>query len=82
MKLSGELRFATVMAALKQAGDGTSETLDLSDVSRADSAGIALLLELQRRAHASGRSLRITGANEQLHGLIRFFGLEKILVLS
>ncbi|MGH8505369.1 MAG: STAS domain-containing protein [Stenotrophobium sp.] len=82
MKLSGELRFATVTAALKQAGDAVDEVLDLSAVSRADSAGIALLLELQRRAQARGLALRIGGANQQLRGLVRFFGLEKILELS
>ncbi|HWU69316.1 MAG TPA: STAS domain-containing protein [Stenotrophobium sp.] len=82
MKLNGELRFATVPAALKQAETGVGEVLDLSAVSRADSAGIALLLELQRRAQAQGRTLRIDGASQQLRGLVRFFGLENILQLS
>ena len=82
MTLSGELRFATVMKALQQAGNETGDALDLSAVPRADSAGIALLLELHRRARARGRTLRISGANEQVSGLVRFFGLGHILDLS
>ncbi|MGH8460843.1 MAG: STAS domain-containing protein [Stenotrophobium sp.] len=80
MVLSGELRFATVAAALAQAGG--ADTLDLTSVTRADSAGIALLLELRRRASKRGHALRISGANSQVRGLIRFFGLENILELS
>lgn len=56
--------------------------LDLSKVTRADSAGISLLLELSRRAQKRGVQLRITGANEQIRSLLRFFGLDEILTLA
>ena len=53
--------------------------LDLSGVSNADSAGLALLLELSRRSKAKGLHLSIRGANEQIMQLARFFGLDQIL---
>lgn len=56
--------------------------LDLSSVTRADSAGVAFLLELNRRAQARGIQLRITGANEQIRSLLKFFGLNEILTLA
>lgn len=80
-RLSGELTLATVNAGLRAVKlDGT--TLDLAQVTRADSAGIALLLELTRRAKATGNTLKIENANEQIRGLIRFFGVDSVLNLQ
>ncbi|MDX1460247.1 MAG: STAS domain-containing protein [Xanthomonadales bacterium] len=42
------------------------DTIDLSEVSNVDSAGLALLLEWQARANARDRRLRITGAPDDL----------------
>lgn len=53
--------------------------LDLGGVRRADSAGLALLLELSRRAKERGQTLILQGANPQVTGLAAFFGLEGIL---
>lgn len=84
--LSGELSFATAEAALEQAlsafagGAGPVE-FDLSGVTRTDSAGLALLLELARRARAAGREIRYTGAPEQVAHLARFFGVAALLGL-
>lgn len=76
----GELNFDTVTGWLERADALVSAgQVDLSGVSRADSAGLALLLELKRRSQAAGRALRIVGANAQVLGLARFFGLEQIL---
>jgi phospholipid transport system transporter-binding protein len=77
------LSFSTVPALLSQA-DGllAAGVLDLSGVTRADSAGISFLLELNRRAQARGVPLRITGANEQIRSLLKFFGLDGILTLA
>jgi phospholipid transport system transporter-binding protein len=75
--LEGELSFAQVPQQLRQAESLVAGgSLDLSRVSRADSAGLALLLELTRRRRGS---LTIRGANEQVLQLARFFGLDKIL---
>jgi phospholipid transport system transporter-binding protein len=76
--LEGELSFAQVPQQLRRAEALIAGgSLDLSRVSRADSAGLALLLELSRRS--GSRPLVIRGANEQVLQLSRFFGLDKIL---
>jgi len=78
--LQGELNFARVPQLLAQAHAlGIGGVLDLSGVSNADSAGLALLLELSRRSKAKGLHLSIRGANEQIVQLARFFGLDQIL---
>jgi phospholipid transport system transporter-binding protein len=78
--LQGELNFARVPQLLEQTQAlGVGGVLDLSGVSNADSAGLALLLELSRRSKAKGLHLSIRGANEQIMQLARFFGLDQIL---
>lgn len=78
--LDGELNFATVPAWLPRLDTlAAAGRVDLSRVSRVDSAGLALLLELRRRCQARGVELHIVGAGEQVLTLARFFGLEKIL---
>jgi len=80
--LIGALSFSTVPQLLSQAEQlSAAGTLDLSSVTRADSAGISFLLELNRRAQANGIQLRIAGANEQVRSLLKFFGLDGILAL-
>lgn len=78
--LQGKLDFTRVPQLLAQAEAlGADGILDLSGVSNADSAGLALLLEVSRRSKARGKQLSIRGANGQIVQLARFFGLEKIL---
>lgn len=78
--LEGDLSFAHVPALLARADAlAAGDALDLSRVERADSAGLALLLEIARRARARGIELRLRGANPQVFGLARFFGLDKVL---
>lgn len=74
---SGDLSFATVGAAL--AAHGGATVLDLAAVSRVDSAGLSLLLELTRRAKARGAGLEIRNASEQVRGLASFFGVDSLL---
>jgi phospholipid transport system transporter-binding protein len=81
--IQGELSFRTAPALLDRAGELTAESaLDLSGVSKADSAGVALLLELTRRAKKQGRPLALGGVPSQLRELIRFFDLESALQLK
>jgi len=83
MALPSTLEFSTVGAVLAQADRLIAGgTLDLSGVTKADSAGTALLLELSRRAQAQGVQLRIQGANPQIRSLIEFFALTEILTLA
>jgi phospholipid transport system transporter-binding protein len=85
--ISGELSFASVAAALEAArealasGQGPFE-VDLGGVTRADSAALALLLELSREARAAGRELKCLGAPEQLRRLAGFFGVTEVLALQ
>jgi anti-anti-sigma factor len=87
MTLSGELTFASASRVLSgardevAAGSGPVE-LDLSAVTRVDSAGLALLLELAREAREASRELHCTRAPEQLRKLAEFFGLTALLSLS
>ncbi len=78
--LEGELTFARIPALLRQTDDFVmSAHLDLGRVSRADSAGLAFLLELTRRARARGLDLSLCNAPVQIKELAHFFGLDPIL---
>ena len=84
LPLTGELTFATVPQALDSAGAKLAEgsdaiTVDLSAVTRADSAGVALLLELTRLALERKRELSFKGAPEQVRQLAGFFGLAEVI---
>ena len=87
LPLTGELSFAKARAALEAArpaiaeGSGAVE-VDLSGVTRSDSAGLAVLLELARAARARGRDIRFTHAPAQLQRLAEFFGVAALLALS
>lgn len=81
--LQGPLRFATVPQWFRQADTlSASETLDLAEVTYCDSAGLALLIELQRRARAQQRQLRYINAPQQLRDFAGFFGLQPVLGLD
>lgn len=83
MRIDGELTLKTVPARLADA-DAWSRAgrLDLSGVSHADSAGLALLLELSRRAMAAGTPLTLHSLSPQLASLVAFFELESVLNLE
>lgn len=68
--LQGELTFDTV-AKLWQDSDallahGTSLVIDLQGVARADSAGLALLVGLLRKAQQNGKSLKFANIPAKL----------------
>ena len=74
------LDFDNAEALLRQADSIVSAgELDLQSVRRVDSAGISLLLELQRRAQRAGTSLRLRGASPELKNLGAFFGVDSLL---
>jgi phospholipid transport system transporter-binding protein len=85
--LAGELSFATAPQALQRTthlfkratGD---QVFDLARVERADSAGVALLLEWQRRADQQGVKLRYVNLPEQLQAIMRVAGVDKMLAFS
>jgi len=81
--VAGALTFETVPALYQNsaiwfvgAGD---LTIDLAQVERTDSAGLALLIEWLRRAQAANRKLRFTNIPTQVQTLIRINGLQDAL---
>ncbi|MBK8161838.1 MAG: STAS domain-containing protein [Gammaproteobacteria bacterium] len=84
LSVSGELSFATVPALLERgaallAAGGGRIRLDLGGVTRADSAGLALLVEWLRLARSRRASLEIMNMPEQLRAIARVCGLDGIL---
>ncbi|SFF47306.1 STAS domain-containing protein [Fontimonas thermophila] len=80
-QLTGELTQQRVPELLTQIGTLAAATeIDLSGVTRTDSAGLALLLEISRRSHH--RPVRFVRAPEQLRALAQFFGIAALLRLT
>ncbi|HAJ91291.1 MAG TPA: anti-anti-sigma factor [Gammaproteobacteria bacterium] len=84
--LQGELDFASVPSVLKHAGVnmlGKEQiTVDLKGVTRADSAGLALLVEWLRESESAGNSIKFVNVPAQLLSIARVCGLEEILSLN
>jgi anti-anti-sigma factor len=53
-------------------------TVDLSEVSAIDTAGLALLVEVFVDLCGRGRSLRLEGANERVERMIRLADLDRL----
>jgi phospholipid transport system transporter-binding protein len=86
LSVAGQLDHRAVVEALTEsrgwfkAGTAVLE-VDLSGVTRSESAGIALLLEWQRLARQSGRRIEFLNPPPQLQSLLKFFDLERVLTL-
>lgn len=89
-RLSGELSFTTVPQVwtaarrlIAEDGSGSSALhLDLAGVERADSAGVALLLEWLREARRQGRHLRLDNVPAQMQAIARVSGLEELIAAA
>ncbi|MDX1698254.1 MAG: STAS domain-containing protein [Thiohalobacterales bacterium] len=85
-RLSGDLDFATVPALLGHRGAemraGSNIRVDLSAVTRTDSAGLALMVEWLREAERTGLVMTFENVPEQLQSIARVSGLEEILFVS
>jgi phospholipid transport system transporter-binding protein len=79
---AGELTSANAGTVLAAAGalklPGAGE-VDLTDVEGIDSAAVAVLLALKRRAAGEGRPLRFVGIPASLASLADLYGVEEIL---
>ena len=82
-QLAGDLTFDTVASLCKQnkvffrqQGD---VLVDLSLVTKADSAGLACLLELIRQAKSRDVEIKFDNIQKQLRSLVRVSGLEKLM---
>jgi len=83
----GELNMQTVPGIARQAsaflnGPHGEVTIDLSGVTRADSAGLALLLDWSRVARRQQYTLRFTNLPEQLMQIAKVSELDEILPVS
>jgi phospholipid transport system transporter-binding protein len=85
-ELTGELSFQTVPDLSEQIEmllqENAELVIGLNKVSRADSAGVAMLVEWQRRARQLGKSLQFLDIPEQMLSIVRVSGLDSILPLS
>lgn len=83
LSLSGPLNFTTVRAALAQTtallGVGSPPCIDLTGVTRTDSAGLALLVEWVKFAQATNRQLVLRGVPPQLTALAAACGITPLL---
>jgi phospholipid transport system transporter-binding protein len=82
--LTGAVTFATAGGLLDEgrarfAGQ-SAVAVNLKDVSRVDSAGLALLLEWLRQAQSDQRKLTFTGLPEKMLAIARLSGVEGLLV--
>lgn len=83
VSVRGVLSFATV-AALRNAGEKILAKKDIlefnfTDVSRSDSAGLALLIAWSRSAKKNKKTITFTHLPKQLFDIARISGLDKIL---
>ena len=81
--LEGDLSFASVPAVLKlSARDLTASReiqVDLKGVTRADSAGLALLVEWLRESERAGKVITFSNVPKQLLAIAMLCGLDEIL---
>ncbi len=84
--LSGELSIATVPELLSQQAlqghDGEEIHIDLQGVQRADSAGVALLIEWQRQAGRQQKRICFHNTPAQMLAIARLSGVDELLSLS
>jgi phospholipid transport system transporter-binding protein len=81
--LTGDLTFPRMREWLPRTDElAAAGSLDLGGVAHADSAGVAFLLELTRRARAAGRDLALTNAGQELRGLLEFLQVDDVLKLQ
>ena len=84
--LRGELSMDTVPELLKQghvqSGGDAEIRVDLQGVERADSAGVALLIEWQRAASRQQRSISFQNIPSQMLAIARLSGVDELLALN
>ena len=82
-RIEGVLDFVSVTDLFRRTreimGGGDAVTLDLSGVERANSAGVALLLEWRREARRRGIEIELAGLPEAVLRVARLSGVEEVL---
>jgi len=81
--ISGDLTFTTVPELLRSGygglGGGGQVQVDLAGITRVDSAGIALLIDLARTVRKRGGDISLLHAPPQLIAIAGVSGLEAVL---
>ncbi|NOX76586.1 MAG: STAS domain-containing protein [Gammaproteobacteria bacterium] len=84
--LSGELTLDTVSALATDTrvlfADDGDINIDLGAVARADSAGVALLVQWQREARRRQRTVCFRNIPSQMLSIARLCGVDELLALS
>jgi phospholipid transport system transporter-binding protein len=86
-QLEGELSFDSVQAAMKKtrgffAAPNPKMVFDLAGIAKADSAGLALLMEWLRLANLGGADLHYVNLPRQLLAMAHVAGVDEILVID
>ena len=86
LEIHGDLNFDSVPGLWNQCCARFSERneldVDLSQVERSDSAGLAMLVECLRQAHQSGKTLRFFNIPAQMLAIARVSSLDQVLPLQ
>ncbi|MGU3414778.1 lipid asymmetry maintenance protein MlaB [Enterobacteriaceae bacterium C34A] len=56
------------------------DTIDLSDITRVDTAGVALLMHLVALIRQQGRAVSIVGKSEKMNTLVQLYNLPADLI--
>jgi phospholipid transport system transporter-binding protein len=84
-QLNGELTFQTVTVLLNEITRNCQQnfptTINLEQVSRSDSAGLALLIEILRLAHQNHQVIHFSNPPLQLCKIAQAVGLTEVLVI-
>lgn len=81
-RFSGALTFdaaAEVLEASRPIALPDTGAVDMSGLTHADSAALAVVIALKRRAAAEGRTLAIEGMPASLHSLALAYGVEDLI---
>ncbi|MGL4725811.1 MAG: lipid asymmetry maintenance protein MlaB [Scandinavium sp.] len=82
LRLQGELDqdfLVPLWEAREEATQGV-DTIDLSQISRVDTAGVALLIHLAALIRAQGKQVNIVGKSEKMNTLVQLYNLPADLI--
>ena len=85
--LSGELSYSNVSQVYKKTANlfrkqKSNIEIDLSGVTHADSAGIALLVEWLSEARESNKAIHFVNVPQQMLEMVRISSLDRVLPIS
>lgn len=82
LHITGDLTFDQPLASKHWAEQLPSQqhiTVDLAQVAKTDSTGVAVLVRLQRRAEVNDATIKFTNVPATLTKLLGFYGLNDII---